>query len=225
MHKMIRLFALMLFLTAPVLLIAGENDEGRGWAVDAKIGTLGIGADLNRSIVPRVLNLRVGASFYKYSTDSFKDNGINYKADLKLGAVPIALDVFPFKNGFRLGGGAVINLAEVDGIGQTTTGTFTIGDHQYTSASIGQLRAVLKANRVAPYFGIGFNNPIKRSGHWGFFADLGMMYWGKPSVKLTATNTVPQLQADIDRETQEINNDIKDYKIFPVIQLGLSYKF
>jgi hypothetical protein len=223
MHKIGCFFALLLLTVVPALS-AAEDNQGRGWAVDVKAGTLGVGADLNRSIVPRVLNLRVGASFYKYST-TFTDNGIDYKADLKLGAVPIALDVFPFKNWFRLGGGAVINLTEVDGTGQTSTGSFTIGGQRYTSESIGQLKAVMKANRVAPYFGMGFNNPIKRSGHLGFFADLGVLYHGTPAVKLTTTKTFPQLQADIEKQTQKVNNDIKDYKLFPVIQLGISIKF
>ena len=223
MHKIGCFFALLLLTVVPALS-AAEDNQGRGWAVDVKAGTLGVGADLNRSIVPRVLNLRVGASFFKYSTN-FTDKGIDYKADLKLGAVPIAVDVFPFKNWFRLGGGAVINLTEVDGTGQASTGSLTIGGHQYTLESIGQLNAVLKANRVAPYFGIGFNNPIKRSGHLGFFMDLGVLYHGTPAVKLTTTKTIPQLQADIEKQTQDVNNDIKDYKLFPVVQLGLSYKF
>jgi hypothetical protein len=218
--------ATFLLMTAvPVVLAAGKEDtQGRGWALDAKVGTLGIGADVSRSIVPRVLNLRVGASFFSYKTD-LSEKGIDYSAKLKLGAVPIALDVFPFKNWFRLGGGVVVNLNEAEGTGHSNTGTFTIGDQEYTSQDIGDVNAKIKFKRVSPYFGIGFNNPIKRSGRVGFFTDIGLLYHGTPITSLTTTKTIPGLQTEIDKELQSINEDIRDFKLFPVIQFGLSIRF
>lgn len=217
-------FALLLLITPAALAADKEEGQGSGWAVTAKVGTLGVGADLSRSIVPRVLNFRIGASFFSYSTD-ITEKGIDYSAKLKLGAVPIAVDVFPFKNWFRIGGGVVINLNEVTGTGTAPSGTITIGDTEYPIQDIGEVSAKLKTNRAAPYFGLGFNNPIKRSGHVSFFSDLGFLYHGTPSVSLTTTKSVPGLQAEIDKEMQSINQDIRDYKLFPVIQVGLSIKF
>ncbi len=220
----------MLGLVAAILLFsltavaADSENPGSGWAVDAKVGTLGIGADLSRSIVPRVLNVRFGASFFSYSTD-FDELGITYNAELKLGAVPIAVDVFPFKNWFRLGGGVLINMNEVTGTAQATTGKITIGDVTYNLPDLGQVDGKVKFNRVAPYFGFGFNNPIKKSGHWGFFADLGLMYHGDPIATLTASKTVPTLQQNIDKQVAKTNEDLKGFSIFPVLQMGISYKF
>jgi hypothetical protein len=214
----------ILLLAIPATFAADENTQGRGWALDAKVGTLGIGADLSRSIVPRVLNLRVGASFFSYSTD-LSVEGIDYSAKLKLGAVPIAVDVFPFKNWFRFGGGVVINLNEVKGVTNSSSGTVTIGDTTYNLQDIGQVDMKLKVDRASPYFGIGFNNPIKRFGRIGFFADLGILYQGTPAASITTTQSVPGLQAEIVKEIQKINGDIRDYKIYPVVQLGLSVRF
>jgi hypothetical protein len=225
--RRVTVFAVLAFVLAiPSAMLAAEKEDsqGRGWALDAKVGTLGIGADLSRSIVPRVLNLRVGASFFSYSTD-ITETDIDYAAKLKLGAVPIALDVFPFKNWFRLGGGVVFNLNQVEGTGQPKSGLIEIGDSQYTPQDIGQVNGKVKFNRAAPYFGLGFNNPIKRFGHVGFFADLGLLYHGTPKPSLTTTKTVPGLQTEIDKELQKMNQDLKDFKIFPVLQLGLSYRF
>jgi len=42
---------------------------------------------------------------------------------------------------------------------------------------------------------------------------------------MKTTRTVPGLQADIDKEIQSINDDVKKFRLFPVIQLGLSYRF
>ncbi len=180
MNKACLAILALLLVSSPALLGAeNEDNQGRGWALDAKAGTLGIGADLSRSIVPRVLNLRVGASFFSYSTD-LREKGIDYNAKLHLGAVPVVADVFPFKNWFRIGGGVVINLNQANMTGRSSTGTVTIGDHQYNLQDIGELTTKIRFNRASPYLGLGFNNPIKRSGHWGFFVDLGILYHGVP---------------------------------------------
>jgi hypothetical protein len=214
--------SLLLALLLPFPALSQESKSG--CALDAKVGTLGIGADLSCSLVPRILNFRAGASFFSYSTD-FDEKGINYRGKLRLGAVPIALDIFPFKNWFRLGGGLIINLNEVSGTAVSNQGSVTIGDHRYNLQDFGQLSGKAKFNRAAPYFGIGFNNPVKRKGHWGFFADLGVMYHGRPSIALTAAHVTPQLQVDLNKEIQQVNDDVKKFTIFPVVQLGVSYRF
>jgi hypothetical protein len=216
---------LVVMLCVCTAMAADQGKPGSGWAIDVKAGSLGIGADISRSIIPRVLNFRTGASFFPYSAD-FDEADITYNADFRLAAVPIAIDVFPFKNWFRLGGGVIINMNEVTGTGKSAVnGTIDIGDVTYNLSDLGQVKGKVKFNRVAPYVGIGFNNPIKTKGHLGFFADLGIIYHGSPKAVLTTVKTVPGLEANIDKQMQETNNDIKDYKIFPVIQLGLSYKF
>ena len=206
-------------------LAADQKEPGSGWAVDVKAGTFGIGGDLSRSIVPRVLNVRVGASFFPYSTDLDED-GINYNARLKLGAIPFALDVFPMKNWLRFSGGLVINLNDVAGKATSFSGTIDLGGTTYELSDLGQLNAKVKFNRAAPYLGFGFNNPIKKSGHLGFFTDLGVMYHGNPKTSMAATNqTIPGLQESIDREVQNLNRDFEGFSWFPVIQFGISYKF
>jgi hypothetical protein len=215
---------LILIAVAMLPSIAFPQERKSGCAVNAKVGTLGIGADLSCSLVPRILNLRVGASFFPY-TANFTEKDIDYTGKLRLGGVPIALDVFPFKNWFRLGGGLIVNLNEVKGTAVANQGTLTIGDHRYSVQDVGQFQGQAKFNRAAPYFGIGFNNPVKRKGHWGFFADLGGMYHGRPLITLTASKTSTQLQADLIKEVQKVNEDLKKFTIFPVIQFGLSYCF
>jgi hypothetical protein len=225
--KLLGRVLLVVMLLACAAIAADQEKPGSGWAVDVKVGSLGIGADVSRSIIPRVLNFRTGASFFNYSAD-FDEKGITYGADLKLGAVPIAIDVFPFKNWLRLGGGVIINLNEVKGTGKAkegTTDTIDIGDGSYSLSALGQVNGKVKFNRVAPYFGLGFNNPIKTNGHLGFFVDLGMMYHGSPTAAITTTNSFPGLQENINKQLQDTNKDLKDFKFFPVIQMGLSYKF
>jgi len=193
--------------------------------VAAKAGTVGFGADLHRAIVPRVLNLRVGASFFRYSTD-LTDNGIDYAARLELGAVPILADVYPFKNWFRLEGGFVVNLNKVQGTARPKMGLIDIGGHSYSSDQLGQLDASTRLNRVAPYFGLGFSNPIKKRGHWGVLFDIGVMYHGRPGLNLSTTKTpIPDLQFDLQNQVQRFENDARRFTFYPIIQFGISYNF
>lgn len=218
-HVVCGLFVLGLLLS-PCLMA-----QDTGWAVVAKAGTVGFGADVHRSLVPKVLNLRVGASFFRHSLD-ISDNDIDYSGRLKLGAVPIMADVYPFKNWFRLGGGVFINLNEVDGTAKPSQGLITINGHTYSTDEVGQLEASVKFNRASPYFGIGFSNPIKRSRHWGVTFDLGVMYHGQPDATLAASG-VPsaQLAIDITQQVQRFENDAQKYTIFPILQFGVSYHF
>ncbi|MBZ5498618.1 MAG: hypothetical protein LAP85_19655 [Acidobacteriia bacterium] len=204
---------------------AGAFAQDTGWGVVGKVGTEGIGADVHRALVPRILNLRVGASFFRYSAD-ITDKDIDYSGKLKLGAVPVVLDVYPFKNWFRLGGGIFVNLNEVNGTARPRQGLITINGHSYSTDQIGQMYATVKFNRAAPYFGLGFSNPIRQGKRWGFYFDLGAMYHGHPTAALTTTRTpVAQLQIDLNQQTQRFNSDARRFSVFPIIQFGISYHF
>jgi hypothetical protein len=108
------------------------------------------------------------------------------------------------------------------GTRRTSSGFFNVGDNWCTSQDVGRINAKIQIQPGGPYFGLGFNNPIKRKGHPRVFSDLGMRDHGKPLATLTTTKTVPQLQVDIDKELQKANDDIKSVRTFPVLQLGLS---
>jgi len=69
--------------------------QDSAWAAAGKVGTEGIGADLHLRMVPDILNLRLGGSFFPYSR-SFREGGIDYEGELRLGAIPILFDAYPF---------------------------------------------------------------------------------------------------------------------------------
>jgi len=213
-------------LAAGLLLSPCAYSQDSGWAVVAKVGSVGIGADVHRELVPKTLNLRVGASFFRYTAD-IRDRGIDYEGKLKLGAVPVVLDVYPFRNWFRLGGGVFVNLNRLDGAGKPDQlGQITINGHSYPAAALGQLEGKVEFNRASPYFGIGFGNPIKQDKHWGFYVDLGAMYHGRPDATLSVTNAIiPQLQVDLKQQELRFEDDARKYTFFPIVQLGVSYHF
>jgi hypothetical protein len=220
-----RVNVLLGLLAIAVLASPCAFGKDSGWAVVGKAGSMGFGADIHRQLAPKLLNLRFGAGFFQISAD-FSNKDINYGATLKLGAVPIGVDVYPFKNWFRLEGGLLINLNGVDGTAKPNQGQIQINGHTYSADQVGQLNATLRVNRAAPFLGLGFGNPIKRGKHWGFTFDLGAMYHGHPKAVLSATKTLStQLQSDLQQQQQSIENDAKKYTFFPIIQFGISYHF
>jgi hypothetical protein len=220
-----KVYMALAVLSIALLVCPCAFAQDSAWAVVGKVGTVGVGGDVHIALVPKVLNLRLGVSFFRYTAD-LTDKDIDYSARLKLGAVPIIADVYPFKNWFRLGGGIVVNLNEFNGTAKPNQGQITINGRSYSADQIGELDAAVKFNRAAPYFGLGFSNPVRKGKHWGFYFDLGAMYHGHPKATLSATKAPSsQFLSDLSNQQQRFNNDAKPYTFWPVIQLGVSYHF
>ncbi|MCK5591624.1 MAG: hypothetical protein KAI72_06690, partial [Candidatus Pacebacteria bacterium] len=92
-----------------------------------------------------------------------------------------------------------------------------------TSEELGNLKANIKFNKVAPYIGLGFGNPTAGDSGFGFTFDLGTMYQGGAVVDLTADGLLAPTAAE-DQE-RLIEDNLSWFKWFPVISLGLTYKF
>jgi hypothetical protein len=85
------------------------------------------------------------------------------------------------------------------------------------------LNGVVDFKSTAPYFGVGWGNAT--NGRFGLALDLGVVLQGIPQVSLTATGLVssdPNFVQELNREVQELENDISAFKYYPVISLGLS---
>lgn len=86
----------------------------------------------------------------------------------------------------------------------------------------------LNARSLAlPYIGMGYSEPAVR-GNWGFFADVGMvMLKPKSSVKLGAASGGSWLSYTDARRDGEVDlpRQLGDWRLSPVIQMGVSYAF
>ena len=66
---------------------------------------------------------------------------------------------------------------------------------------------------------------MDRSKRWGFYCDLGVAFTDSPDVKLSATGAAAGLTADLAKERNEIEDDLEPFKFYPVISLGIYYRF
>ena len=98
-----------------------------------------------------------------------------------------------------------------------------IGDTIYTPAQIGTLSGSVDIDGLAPYVGIGWGNPLTHNQRWGFTCDFGVAFTDSPDVALTSTGVVSQV--DLSREINEIEDDLDSLKFYPVISMGLFYRF
>lgn len=205
--------------------LPGYGDFGVG----AKVGTPGIGVEVTKDLTPE-FNARVGFNFFSFSQASKdeEDDGSSseIEADLSLFSVPLLADWHPRGGGFRLSAGLVINANKLE-LTATPGDTVEINDHEY---AISSLSGEATFSTVAPYLGLGWGNAAeKESGHWHFIFDLGVMFQGAPDISLdaTASNSARQaaLDADLEVEKQDIEDDAKVFNIYPVLSFGVSYTF
>ncbi len=199
-------------------------------------GTLGYGVDFDIGMTEK-LNLRLAYNYFSYD-QTIEDTDVRYDGALKISSFSGYLDWHAFGGGFRFSLGAVTSGPKIEMVGTPTfAGTYNIGGTPYTSAQIGSLKGEIKlGNSVAPYIGIGWGNVVSEAHRVTFLFDLGAIYGGTPDVSLTAScnPSLPaatcsaiqtQLQADLARETRELENDSSQIQWYPVVNIGIGIRF
>ena len=104
------------------------------------------------------------------------------------------------------------------------------GGGSFDPATVGRLTSVTSFDSTAPYLGFGFDFEV--FGKAGLNLDFGVLWQGDPSVTLEATNwdnlsTIEQalLGPALAAEQAELEDDISDYKAWPVVSLAFVYNF
>lgn len=215
-------------LAAFALIASGSAAADFG--VGVKAGTLGLGVEARWDPPVPWFDLRIG--FNQYDYDNTADYaGIDYDATLALESYYLTGNIkFP-ASPFRLTLGAYSNGNELQMLSADTGGLdLDIGGAPFPVAAIGALRSTTSFDSTAPYAGVGFDFEVL--GKAGLNLDFGVLWQGDPSVALEATNwdnlsAVEQalLGPALAAEQAELQDEIADYKAWPVISLSLIYNF
>lgn len=216
------------------LLVSGPiHATGNGISLD--VGTTGVGLHLSAPVLDSV-NVRVGFNYYKnygFKTDTDR---INYDLDLNIKNFDVLADWFPTRSEFRVTGGLVYNRNTIDGVGlPKQSGAFSVQGQTFSVAQLGRIDGQIDFRSVAPYLGVGWGNAASDMRGWGFTGDVGVMFQGRPRVTLgTSGCSLPSpgcellsvaLVPVIRTETDRLNDDFKHYRYFPVIRVGITYRF
>ncbi len=206
-----------------VLALSLSGNALADFGVGFKAGTLGLGVEGRYKPLPNI-DVRVGANVYDYE-DTDTRAGVNYDSTLNLETFyatanlsfplsPLRLTAGLFSNGNE------VNLTSVD------SATFDIGGNTYTAADVGTLSSTTSFGSTSPYVGIGYD--FELFGKVGLNLDLGLLWQGEPEVSLLADGLLAgdqAFQSALETERQQLEDDISDYKAWPVISLAFVYNF
>ncbi len=197
-------------------------------ALGARISSLGIGPDLTIGLSHQ-LNIRVAGHWGSYDIDGTSED-IDYECDLELLSGLVSAEWFPLKGrSFHLVAGALFNGNNLEARGETSPyRSYTLGGTDYSGTDIGRLQGDIDYNLIAPYVGLGWGNPVHKDSNWTFFLDLGVAYQGAADVRLTASGAVasdPEFQRNLQQEEEDLEDDLDRFNYYPVVALGLTYKF
>ena len=190
-----------------------------------KTSTLGLGLEVERSFSD-LISGRIGVNYFPYDYSGTEDD-IEYDFDLNLMSLSALLDWHPFKGSFRISAGVIYNGNEIDAKAKTS-GTYDIGDSTYTGAELGTLTGKIDFDDIAPYFGLGWDTSFGKNKAFGFLFELGLIYQGSPKADLSADGPVasdPTFQNELAKEENNLQSDLDAFKVYPVIAIGLSYRF
>lgn len=227
MNKHLCTIALFSLLALPA---SARADVG----IAGTAGTLGLGIELTVGGSGQIQG-RLGVHGYNYS-ERREASDIEYDGEASLRTANAFVDWHPGGRGFRLTGGLVFNNTEVTGSSlPPASGFYDIGGVPVPAALLGTLDAKVDFDPIVPYAGLGWGRAPGSGSGFGVTLDLGVIFQGEGEITLTPVipagsplnNPVAReaLQILIDREERELQDDVDDYDMYPVVSLGISYRF
>lgn len=202
----------------------GPATPSSGFVAGVTAGSLGIGPEITYRLSDS-LAVRANATFFGFNQNVDTD-GVEYDGNLKLRSFGAMLDFHPFRGGFRISAGARINSNKVR-LKATPTTSVDIGDDTYTPAQIGVLSGDVEAKKFAPALTLGYGGGLTPGLKFGI--EAGALFQGSPRVnRLQTTGTLASsatFQASLREEEREIEDDIKRFKVYPILQISLGYRF
>jgi hypothetical protein len=205
------------------LLAAGTASADNDFGLGVKAGTLGLGLEASWQPLP-YLEVRLGANSYDYD-DTGSEAGIDYDATLALESFYATANFhFPISP-MRVTAGIYSNGNEFQLLNDDLQDK-NIGGIVYPGAGIGVLESTTSFASSAPYLGIGFDFTL--AGKVGMNLDFGVLWQGEPEVSLSADGALasdPGFQAALELEREQLEDEVSDFKAWPVISLGFVYKF
>ncbi len=206
------------------LFTAGTAVADHNFGIGVKAGTLGIGVEGTWRPLPYV-DLRLGANQYDYK-DSGVYGGVNYDAEINLDTYYVTGNLrFPLSP-FRLTGGLYSNGNEFNAVSGDNRAIIFIGGDPYPADAVGTLSAGAAFDSTAPYLGVGFDFTVL--GKVGLNLDFGMLWQGSPQISMRSDGLLagdPTFEASLDAERAELEDELSDFKAWPVVSLGFVFNF
>lgn len=215
-------------LTAAALAcaMASSAATAQTMAVGVNVGTPGVGLQASAKINDLIV-VRGAVDGVSISRDEDYSD-INYDGKAKLFTGGLFADLHPGGGAFFVSGGAYVGKRKINLRAQPTAAV-DIGGQTFTPAQVGRIDGEAKLSNFQPFVGLGFDNTFVGERGWGFRALAGVSFSKRPDVNLAASGGTlsndANFQARLRAEEAEARDDAKDFKYFPVVQVGLTRRF
>lgn len=233
-------------LVCSVLLAASSYAQDSGadrFGIGVKGSLLGGGVEATARVTHRS-NVRAGFNMFSYSRGFTKD-GVSYNGQLSFKTVEAHYDIFPWARSFHISPGVLVYAATpITATASVPGGTnFSLNNTPYVSSTVVPVTGTgnIKFNRAAPTATIGWGNLVPRqaSKHFSVPVELGVAFQGSPKAALNMLGDVcnpggvdcrpissdTTVQANVVGEQTKINNSMTIFKAYPILSVGIGYKF
>lgn len=233
-------------ILASLMLLALSSVADAAGSAGLRLGSGGISAEYAQPLGERWA-LRGGYSFGTLGV-GLDENGVDYDADLRYSAAFGMLDWRPFAGGFRVSAGVWSRPPDIDLLVSGEDERVEIGSGEYTAS--GRIDGDIDLGSAAPFVGIGWGGSPAGRG-FGLSFEAGVMFADAPGVELRADgracdSTVlacdpdgltgfdvnspndPRAQVfrtELENEERALEDDLETLRYFPVVNLGLHYRF
>jgi hypothetical protein len=220
-----------------------DADETHAVGAAVKVSTLGVGVEVATPVLRRA-NLRAAFNILGYSK-TFNKDGIGYDAHLAFKTVEGHFDFFPWAGNFHVGPGVLGYIGDPIKAHAVVASnqSFTLGGVTYYSDPTNNTGVAGKIDfdSVVPMITFGWGNlvPRRKSKHFSVPFEMGVAFQGAPKSTLSLTGNVceapgvscqsvagnPTVAANVVSEQNKLNNSMSVFKAYPIISLGVGYKF
>ena len=171
------------------------------------------------------MDIRVGATQYDYS-DNGTYGGILYDAEVNLDTY-YATGNFRFPlSPFRVTAGVFSNGNEFSAVSGDNGAIIVVGGDPYPADAVGTVSSNASFASTSPYLGFGYDFTL--FGTVGLNLDFGVLWQGSPEVSIAADGILsddPTFEASLEAERLALEDDISDFKVWPVASLGFVVNF
>ena len=237
-----RIFQL-LGLVAAMLLATNAHAQDKKLfnhlAIGAEVGTTGWGFEAAMPLTHYV-TFRTGFTTLPrfnvnfdidYTTKGVERN-VDVKGRVHMSDYKLLADIYPFKHSsFHVTGGFYAGLPDLGtvhntGLLEVDEGEgLEIGDVFVRPDETGTVHLKLQTKSFKPYVGLGFGRPISSKHKTSVAFDLGVMFWGKPALKVYSPDEdgwIKMRKDDIDnKDFHDAVKIIERVKVYPVLNLRI----
>ena len=168
----------------------------------------------------RLRGLAIGG--LSYTDMDSDDDGNQYAIDLDVAAAAILVDHYPQGEGWRLSGGFLFNLSDLQATGTGEADEpFEINGQIFDGGSVlgeGEFR-----RSIAPMVTVGYDHPL--SENWILGADVGAIYTGGFDTTFTANSAALQTEVDNSEDFQDFTDEARSYPFLPYVGVTVSFRF